>query len=360
MSKYLQVVSNYDSAIGGPYQVANALSNYFDKNFLDGKIMTIGSKSQRETQANNAVIQLNNNFANKYGFSFKLGNKKNRSLFKNTEIIFLHGFYLYSTLLIVLLVPAKCRIIIFPHGSLNAKQQKKGILRKKIFRLLFRLASSNKSIKFIVGSMQEENDLKKQIGGIPIILTMFGSNVISNIAKNSPAGCNLVTVSRIDPIKNLEFVIALAAYISKLRRDVTLKIIGSGDQKYLAYLKKISAENPSNCVIEFIDHQPLTEIKKLIESADIFLQLSLYENYGIAVAESISCNIPVIVSSKMGISQFIRKSGCGIVVEADDLSEASRAVFNILTEYGTFVTNCRDSKHNFDWDNIFINLMTRI
>jgi glycosyltransferase involved in cell wall biosynthesis len=212
----------------------------------------------------------------------------------------------------------------------------------------------------VVASTQEENDVKKQIDYIPLISTLFGSNLSSDIFKNNPKGCNLLAVSRIDPIKNLEFVIALAANISRVREGVTLRIIGGGDRKYLAYLKNISSEIYSSNQIEFIEQKSSSEVKEHIESADIFVQLSLYENYGIAVAESVSCNTPVLVSVNMGISEFISESKAGVAVSTDNLEQATRAVLDILSNYRTFVANCQLSKQDLNWNNIFTKLMDKI
>ena len=58
-------------------------------------------------------------------------------------------------------------------------------------------------------------------------------------------------------------------------------------------------------------------------SAEVFILPSHQENFGIAVAESLACQVPVLISNKVNIWREIEESGAGFV-ETDDLEGTQR------------------------------------
>ena len=58
-------------------------------------------------------------------------------------------------------------------------------------------------------------------------------------------------------------------------------------------------------------------------SAEVFILPSHQENFGIAVAESLACRLPVLISNKVNIWREIEESGAGFV-ESDDLEGTQR------------------------------------
>jgi len=65
-------------------------------------------------------------------------------------------------------------------------------------------------------------------------------------------------------------------------------------------------------------------------AADAFILPSHQENFGIAVAESLACGIPVLVSNQVNIWREIEEDGAGFV-EADDLPGTCRLLERWLT-----------------------------
>ena len=58
-------------------------------------------------------------------------------------------------------------------------------------------------------------------------------------------------------------------------------------------------------------------------AADAFVLPSHQENFGIAVAEALTCGVPVLISSKVNIRREIEQAGAGYV-ENDDLAGTRR------------------------------------
>ena len=65
--------------------------------------------------------------------------------------------------------------------------------------------------------------------------------------------------------------------------------------------------------------------------ADVFALPSQSENFGNAAAEALACGVPVVVSDRCGIAEFVRATGTGVVVpygDAEALREAIREVLH--------------------------------
>jgi glycosyltransferase involved in cell wall biosynthesis len=65
-------------------------------------------------------------------------------------------------------------------------------------------------------------------------------------------------------------------------------------------------------------------------AADAFFLVSHQENFGIAVAEALSCSLPVLISNRVNIWREVKMHSAGLV-ESDDLAGASRILADWLS-----------------------------
>jgi glycosyltransferase involved in cell wall biosynthesis len=77
----------------------------------------------------------------------------------------------------------------------------------------------------------------------------------------------------------------------------------------------------------------LNDAEKLavLVDADLFVLPSYGENFGIAVVEAMACSLPVLISDKVGIWQYVAESGAGIVTQCD-ASKISDAMENLVND----------------------------
>jgi len=66
-----------------------------------------------------------------------------------------------------------------------------------------------------------------------------------------------------------------------------------------------------------------------LRESDVFVLPSYSENFGLAVAEAMYFNLPVVITKYVGISPYVLKSGAGLVVEKDE-KQVSEAILKIL------------------------------
>jgi glycosyltransferase involved in cell wall biosynthesis len=68
----------------------------------------------------------------------------------------------------------------------------------------------------------------------------------------------------------------------------------------------------------------------LIACADVYVQPSLAEAFGLAVVEAMSCGVPVVGSNVGGIPEIIRAPSAGLVVPARDSAALAQAITTLL------------------------------
>jgi len=106
--------------------------------------------------------------------------------------------------------------------------------------------------------------------------------------------------------------------------DVELVVAGAG--KLLDSYRKRAGNN-----VEFLGK--ISEEKKieLYQNSDLFVLPSTseeQEGFGIVALEALACGTPVIVSSVVGISEDVKKHGCGVVVPPKDVNALREAIIS--------------------------------
>lgn len=342
----VQICSNLDPRIGGPYQVVLAINEYCLESGIEIQTFSFGGEDA------DFVTVLPSFMNNPYGLIFPFGVFKLFKTIRQSSLIFSHGYYLFSTFLVVFLSKRDKRIIIFPHGSLNESQINKSKFPKFVFNIFFRFIAKRKNMFFACTGNQELLDVKNQFPTFRTFETLLGSRLGANVQKSDPGVLKLLTISRIHRIKNLEYGLALVSLLKSNGIPVKYLHIGDGPDPYKSELQQLAAILSIEDCVEFRGTQELDSIKKSIDDASFLLQLSHYENYGISVAEAISRCTPVIVTPKVGIASFVRENACGLVVELGDVQSLFNQLIKSISSYSKLVSNCRVTQEKLDWNKI--------
>jgi glycosyltransferase involved in cell wall biosynthesis len=126
----------------------------------------------------------------------------------------------------------------------------------------------------------------------------------------------LLFMSRIDPKKGLDLLIPA---LENLDRDFHFVLAG-GNPQDPSYENQIrdrihqSSLKDKTSIVGFITGSEKTA---LLETADLFVLPSYYENFGIAVAEAMSVGTPVVISDQVHIWQDIERSQSGWICTCD-------------------------------------------
>jgi glycosyltransferase involved in cell wall biosynthesis len=123
----------------------------------------------------------------------------------------------------------------------------------------------------------------------------------------------LLFLGRIDRKKGCDLLIDAFAKVSATDPDLHLVMVGPDQQQWSIALQKIAA----NARIADRIHWPgmVTGNAKwgAFYAAEAFVLPSHQENFGIAVAESMACGTPVLLSDKVNIAEQIASDGAGLM-----------------------------------------------
>lgn len=192
--------------------------------------------------------------------------------------------------------------------------------RSFIKKLLHFLIGKNllKACFIHITSRKEEQECTRQLGPFKGFLIPNFLNLDAQASYSFPHPNNtkftVAILSRIHPVKNLEFVFEC---FSQIDFDFEIKIIGSGDIDYVEDLKMKSRTLGLDDRIHWIGPKSGREKFELLAASDLFVQLSLTENFGNAIIEATSIGTPVLVSDQTGAAQHVRELNLGWVAKLD-------------------------------------------
>ncbi len=139
----------------------------------------------------------------------------------------------------------------------------------------------------------------------------------------------ILFLSRIHEKKGIELLIDAWNKIGGDYPYWNVKIVGNGDKEYINQLKtKVANLNLSRC-IEILPPVFGQEKIELYQSSALFVLPSYSENFGMVVAEALSCGVPVI-TSEYTPWDFLNKEKAGwyIKLSIEDMTSALREALN--------------------------------
>jgi glycosyltransferase involved in cell wall biosynthesis len=128
----------------------------------------------------------------------------------------------------------------------------------------------------------------------------------------------LVTVSRLDPRKNLKAMIDIFGLLKKRpgQENLHLKIIGNGEQKYdlLNYIHVNNLDSEISILSNLND----LEVYSCVKNALIYLSTSLQEGFGISILEAMYLRRPVIIYDNGGSRDYIKDKMNGYLINPNE------------------------------------------
>ena len=170
-------------------------------------------------------------------------------------------------------------------------------------------------------------------------------------------------MSRIDPKKGL---------------DLLLPALETLQQEGLLFHFVLAGGNPQdpvyeNSIFEQITNSALGKISTiagfvqgetklaLLQDANIFILPSYYENFGIAVAEAMATQTPVLISDKVHIWESIKAANAGWITSCDrkKLTETLRNALQNSQQWEQMGNNARNLvRDKYSWNAIAKQLIT--
>jgi len=213
------------------------------------------------------------------------------------------------------------------------------------FRLLYPRAKKIVTVSRDIGiELQKYCDINPKIFATILnpVDRLRGQNQSVDVVRAGPKGKSLISVGRLDGVKNFKTLITAFAKVVAARGhfDDRLTILGEGYQRDT--LVSLARELG---VFEQISLPGFTDdIYPHLKVSDIFISTSRYEGLGNAMLEAISAGVPCIATSTAGSEELKRHLKSISIVKQDDVMSLVNVILRELDDPKLVVT---DEDQNF-------------
>jgi glycosyltransferase involved in cell wall biosynthesis len=222
----------------------------------------------------------------------------------NPDVVYINGVFskAFSINPLLALRNSRRKVIVAPRGMLAKGALGIKSLKKRVYLRFAKILKLYETVYFHATSEQEKNDISKFFPGNEVVsipnLPSIGLTRTTKRKNKEVNHLEIISVARIAPEKNIDFALDCLREL-KGELDLRLRLIGSVyDDKYMEKCNKISKALPDNIEVDFLGSKTPTEIDRFLDESHLFFLPTLGENYGHAIVEALSRNLPVLISDK--------------------------------------------------------------
>ena len=227
----------------------------------------------------------------------------------NYDILYLNSFFCYGFTILPLLVRWLSLVkekpcIIAVRGELAPEALKLKAFKKLIYLFFANAFGFYNKLHWQASSKNEKRDILRQkiirAGKILVAPDLLQLKILKNLDKNnlllSSSVLRIVFISRISPIKNLDF---LLRSFSLLTSRIVFDIYGPiENETYWMYCKELISKLPDNIEVKICGSVMPNKVQDIFSKYDLFAFPTKGENFGHVIFEALSVGTPVIVSDK--------------------------------------------------------------
>jgi len=205
----------------------------------------------------------------------------------------------------------------------------KSFFKKMIINLCIKLADCSIAI-----SKNEYYDLKRLgVKKSKIIYHAIDTKIYSpkngiKKTENIILSISVLTKGNIER-KKIWTIIKSIPYVIKKFNNVKFVLIGKHLDGYYE-LKKFTEKTGIDKYIKFVGEVTAKEKIEYLQKALIYVQPTAHEAFGVAIAEAMSCELPVISSKRGAVSEVL--GNCGLYVDPDDPKDLANKIIFLLKD----------------------------
>lgn len=233
-----------------------------------------------------------------------------RRLLKNVkpDVVYLNSFFSvkFSILPFLYLIAARGPgVVLAPRGELARSALSYKWFRKRIYLQFFKLMRRLRRLILQASSQDEALDINAAVKcadeyifvapDVPAFSRLsFGRETLT--VKDDDDGLRLIFVSRISPVKNLDYLLDI---LGRVRSNVVLRIYGPiEDDVYFSKCQALIDDLPGNIIVYWLGELSPDKVGCAFSRADIFAFPTRGENFGHVIFESLAAGTPVLVSDR--------------------------------------------------------------
>ncbi len=358
MKRLVRIIESADPRKGGPiFGVLESTKVLRSRGFVVD-IVTLDNPDDEflKDDSLEGVFALGPNYT-KLSYTNKLGLWLDANLYKY-DFATIHGVWQWNSFgSFNKLLKNKIPYIIFPHGSFDVWDQnfrKLSWFTKKVYYKFFENRVLLNSVNVLFTSEDELINSSSNFD-LPLDKCRLINYGVPSLELNSTTltfdegkqESYLLFLSRIHKKKGIEKLLE-AFSRSIISNKYRIKIAGTGEVSYIDSLKKLIIKLDIFDKVEFVGHVAGAKKIEILSEASLFVLPSYQENFGLAVAESLSLSTPVAISNKVNIWNGVDKHGAGFVYNntVDDLVDVFDKFFYMQEQ--DYKQMCLNAKICFD------------
>jgi glycosyltransferase involved in cell wall biosynthesis len=201
---------------------------------------------------------------------------------------------------------------------------------------------------WIVGICEATTSNIKDAGNAPDrkVRTVYNGAVpvVPPNQRPTKTGFTLLYVGRLEPVKNLQFL--LTAFRAAMARapEMRLWLVGDGTERQR--LEQVTDQLGVRSNVRFWGQQ--MDVAPFFASADAFVMSSVSEGLPMSLLQALSSRLPAVVTDVGGMAEVVRLAQAGITVpmgNAEDMAEAFVRLAGHADEREAFANNAEAAFH---------------
>jgi glycosyltransferase involved in cell wall biosynthesis len=140
------------------------------------------------------------------------------------------------------------------------------------------------------------------------------------------AGARIITVGRLEPVKDLATLLRAVSLARQRRGDLALTIVGDGSQR--STLERLAGELGLDNSVRFLGERD--DVPALLTEAAIFVNSSISEGVSLSLLEAAGCGLGLIASCVGGNSEVIEDGTTGVLVPPGQPEAFAEAILRLL------------------------------
>lgn len=160
------------------------------------------------------------------------------------------------------------------------------------------------------------------------------------------------------PVKGPMYLIKALRQIYERFRNVKVLFVGNpkhpSEGRYVKPMINLIKSLRISKAVHMVNNIPHHQMPEYFSAADALVVPSLYDSFPKVILEAMACKNPVIASAVGGVTELIRDSETGILVNAGNPDELAEAIIKVLSDTGLrekMSLKARKLVEQFTWKN---------
>jgi glycosyltransferase involved in cell wall biosynthesis len=161
----------------------------------------------------------------------------------------------------------------------------------------------------------------------------------------------MVFVGRLRYYKRVDIAIHAMPELLRAVPDLHFGIVGAGEAE--ASLRALAAQLGVTDRVCFHGYQPQAEMIKLYQNAQVVVNTSMREGWGLTVLEANACGTPVVAADVCGLCDSVQHNKTGLLVPFGDSHALAESVQSLLLDHprrNRLAKNAVEWASRFNWE----------